>query len=323
MWNWHWGVNVTLSKQPSKQPKNWLCFCEAVCGWQRAVFFFSLQSTVCPGLQIYSAFQLSNNITLLFNGCGVFCVCLSQFQNYSLESKSLCGIRCHYTATMWHKFASPASLREKKKIIGLIIFHLCGILHSLFYTTTASMSPVTWEAELCLHRLTVAPWKTPVFDVTTMPHQPPVLGIEHGRLSRGCLSAKWLLAHWLSRRGGEKGSGKREQVQLEKKWGGKEEGGKKVDWEQKKARTAEWRHGEGEKEKEIKKKESGSVWSLPLLAPLAGSCCRWLQKSARQSRPPLLAIRDHSSGCLLASLQIPQKYPLITTVGHRLFTKWI
>lgn len=96
------------------------------------------------------------------------------------------------------------------------------------------MSPVTWEAELYLHRLTVAPWKTPVFDVTTMPHQPPVLRIEHGRLSRGCLSAKWLLAHWLSRRGGEKGSGKREQVQLEKKWGGKEEGGKKVDWEQQK-----------------------------------------------------------------------------------------
>lgn len=70
-------------------------------------------------------------------------------------------------------------------------------------------------------------------------------------------------------------------------------------------------------------KESVSAGSLPLLAPLAGSCCWWLQKSARQSRSLLLAIRDHSSGCLLAGLQIPQKYPLITTVGHRLFTKWI
>lgn len=232
VWNWHWGVSVTLSNQPSNKTKNCFCFCETVCGWQSTFFF---QSTVCPGLQICNAVQLSNHITLLlFNGCGVFYTCLSLFQNYSLQRKSLCGIRYHYTPTMWHKFASSASLGEKKKIIGLIIFHLCGILHSLFYTKTASMSPVTWEAELCLHRLTVAPWKTPVFDVTTMPHQPPVLRIEHGRLSRGCLSAKWLPAHWLSRRGGEKGSGKREQVQLEKKWGGKEEGGKEVDWEQQK-----------------------------------------------------------------------------------------
>lgn len=96
------------------------------------------------------------------------------------------------------------------------------------------MSPVTWEAELRLHRLTVAPWKAPVFDVTTMPHQPPVLGIEHGRLSRGWLSAKWLLAHWLSRRGGGKGTGEREQVQLEKKWEGKEENRKEGDWVQEK-----------------------------------------------------------------------------------------
>lgn len=84
----------------------------------------------------------------------------------------------------------PPQWVRRKKIIGLIIFHLFGILHSLFYTKTASMSPVTWEAELRLHRLTVAPCKALVFDVTTMPHQPPVLGIEHGRLSRGCLSAK-------------------------------------------------------------------------------------------------------------------------------------
>lgn len=49
------------------------------------------------------------------------------------------------------------------------------------------MSPVTWDAELRLHRLTIAPCKALVFDVTTMPHQPSVLWIEHGRLSRGCL----------------------------------------------------------------------------------------------------------------------------------------
>lgn len=121
------------------------------------------------------------------------------------------------------------------------------------------------------------------------------------------------------------GIGGGEQVQLEKKWEGKEEDGEKGQTESQEKREKCKNEGmaRGEKWKEIKKKESASVGSLPLLAPLAGSCCRWLQKSARQSRPPLLAIRDHSSGCLLASLQIPQKYPLITTVGHRLFTKWI
>lgn len=77
----------------------------------------------------------------------------------SFSNKGSSGIRCHYTPTIWHKFASAASLGERKKIIGLIIFHLFGILHSLFYTKSASMSPVTWEAALRLHRLTVAPWK--------------------------------------------------------------------------------------------------------------------------------------------------------------------
>lgn len=185
------------------------------------------------------------------------------------------------------------------------------------------MSPVTWEAELRLHRLTVAPWKAPVFDVTTMPHQPPVLGIEHGRLSRGCLSVKWLLAHWLSGRGGEKGEWGQERSIVWEKMVRKSGGWKEWRTEHKKSRKSKMKAWRGRKRKEIKEKESASVGSLPLLAPLAGSCCRWLQKSARQSRPPLLAIRDHSSGCLLASLQIPQKYPLITTVGHRLFTKWI
>lgn len=173
----------------------------------------------------------------------------------SYNNKDLSGIRCHYAPTIWHKFATLASLGEKKKIIGLIIFHLFGILHSLFYTKTASMSPVTWEAELRLHRLTVAPWKAPVFDVTTMPHQPPVLGIEHGRLSRGCLSAKWLLAHWLSRRGGGKrGSGESEQVQLEKKWEEKRRGwkeGRPRTRKSRKSRMNAWwgRKREGNKEK--------------------------------------------------------------------------
>lgn len=152
------------------------------------------------------------------------------------SNKGLSGIRCHYTPTIWHKFASPASLGEKKKIIGLIIFHLFGILHSLFYTKTASMSAVTWEAELRLHRLTVAPWKAPVFDVTTMPHQPPVLGIEHGRLSRGCLSAKWLLAHWLSRRGGERGERGKETSTVREEMGRNRGGWKERGTEDEKSR---------------------------------------------------------------------------------------
>lgn len=179
------------------------------------------------------------------------------------------------------------------------------------------MSPVTWEAELRRHRLTVAPCKALVFDVTTMPHQPLVLGIEHGRLSRGCLSAKWLLAHWLSGRGGVTGGKEIRAV-------GGEKAGRRTEktWtkhmKSRKIRMA----GDGWGSRE-RGKESVSAGTRPLLAPLAGSCSWWLQKSARQSRSLLLAIRDHSSGCLLAGLQIPQKYPLITTVGHRLFTKWI
>lgn len=81
------------------------------------------------------------------------------------------------------------------------------------------------------------------------------------------------------------------------------------------------REGWGSKERGKRECLSGksapagsSGWKLLLMAS---------KESARQSRSLLLAIRDHSSGCLLAGLQIPQKYPLITTVGHRLFTKWI
>lgn len=102
--------------------------------------------------------------------CLVFVVSLSRFQKWFISlgprihklnnNKDLSGIRCHYTPTMWHKFTSLAWLGEKKKIIiGLIIFHLFGILHSLFYTKSASMSPVTWGGALLLYRLTVAPWK--------------------------------------------------------------------------------------------------------------------------------------------------------------------
>lgn len=217
-------------------------------------------------------------------------MCLSQFlKNYrakvfapgytsSYSNKGLRGIRCHYTATIWHKFPSPASLGEKKKIIGLIIFHLFGILHSLFYTKTASMSPVTWEAELRLHRLTVAPWKAPVFDVTTMPHQPPVLGIEHGRLSRGCLSAKWLLAHWLSRRGGEVGEERErrkgtstvgeEMGRRRREW---KEGGPSTRKSMKSRMTAWWgREREGNKEKGVPQWEASPCWLLWLEAAADG-----------------------------------------------------
>lgn len=69
-----------------------------------------------------------------------------------------------------------------------------------------------------------------------MPHQPPVQGIDHGRLSRGCLSAKWLLAHWLSGREEEeeeknRWSEEKEQVQLKKSKEKKQEYRKKAGWE--------------------------------------------------------------------------------------------
>lgn len=329
VWNWHRGVNVTLSKLPSRHPK-------PACETARvdvSTHFFS----ACVSLLIFWG-----GVSLplcLFQRCKPYspgCInvanfvvafvtiskmCLAEPKGFapaytsSSMNKAFSGILCHYTASIWHEF-TPLTLGKKggKNNWSHYLSSLWQIRFIIF-TTTASMSPVTWEAAPCRHRLTVAPCKALVFDVTTMPHQPLVLGIEHGRLSRGCLSAKWLLAHLLSGRVGGGGGaravggeiGRRRMVRI---------GAKRM----KSRKIRMTREGWGSKERG---KESGSAGSLPLLAPLAGSCCWWLQKSARQSRSLLLAIRDHSSGCLLASLQIPQKYPLITTVGHRLFTKWI
>lgn len=128
------------------------------------------------------------------------------------------------------------------------------------------MSPATWEAELRLHRLTVAPWYL-TSPRCLISHLCKELNMSAWRMPV-CKMIAGSLTEWEKRLKGREWEKETSTVRGETiimKRGGWKEGGT----EHTKARTVKRRHGEGERGEEMKKRrapqwEASPCWLLLL-----------------------------------------------------------